>query len=326
MATRPDRPDYLTYLPPAYVDDPEGLFAGFVRLYEALMAGSDEIPVRPLGASVAIDVVPPGLVGGTSDDVSFDGETRTLTFFGEMSDSRLAELLDLGSVLPAEDRAAYEQILTERLHPLTQGQKESLPGLEQLLDDIARYTDPERAPGGIRPSGTEAGFFDDDFVQYLAGWVSLSVAEHWPLKKVRRLIQGIVPLYKRRGTISGIRRFLELFVESPVVVSEELGIQVGVRSTVERDTTVGGLPHIFQVEIPYGHRVASAPPVPFDMENLRFVASNVRTVLDEERPAHTDYTIGYNFPGIVVGHYSTAGWDTLVWPHSETIDMPREEE
>jgi phage tail-like protein len=323
VATRPDRPDYLTYLPPAYVDDPEGLYAGFVKLYEALMAGNREIPVRPLRASVSIDVIPPALIGAPGD-VTYDTETRTFTFLGEMSHTRLAELLALGSVLSADERATYEQILTERLHPLTQGQTEAVPGLEQLLDDIARYTDPERAPGGNRPSSAEAGFFDEDFVQYLAGWVSLSVTDNWPLSKTRRLIQNIVPLYKRRGTITGIRRFLEIFVEAPVRVSEELGIQVGVRSTVERDTTVGGLPHIFQVEIPYGYREVSAPPVPIDINNLRFVASNVRTVLDEERPAHTDYTIGYNFPGIVVGHYSTAGWDTLVWPNAETIDVPRE--
>lgn len=326
MAARPDRPDYLTYLPPAYVDDPEGLYAGFVKLYETLMSGSGEIPVRPLRASVAIDFVPPALIGAAGD-ITYDAETRTLTFLGEMSDTRLDELLVLGSsVLTTEEFATYRQILTERLHPLTQGQTEAVPGLEQLLDDIARYTDPERTPGGRRQSGAEMGFFDDDFVQYLAGWVSLSVTGNWPLSKSRRLIQNIVPLYKRRGTLTGIRRFLEIFVEAPVKVSEELGIQVGVRSTVERDTTVGGLPHIFQVEIPFGYREVSEPPVPIYMDNLRFVASNVRTVLDEERPAHTDYTIGYTFPGIVVGHYSTAGWDTLVWPHDETIDVPREEE
>ena len=40
----------------------------------------------------------------------------------------------------------------------------------------------------------------------------------------------------------------------------------------------------------------------------------VRRVVDLEKPAHTDYRALYRFPGVIVGDYSTVGWDTLLWP------------
>lgn len=239
------RPPYASYLPPVYLDAPDGVLARLVALFEALMAGMENAPLRVLAP----------------------------------------------------------------------GRTEAVPGLEQLLDGIERYSDPLEAPAGSADDGGATRFFDDDFLPYLAGWVALGLRQHWPEAKKRRLIAGIVPLYKLRGTLEGIARILEIFVESPVRIREELGIQVGVRATVDVDTTVGGLPHRFRVEIPYGYREAGEPnPRRFDFEFLRFLSGNVREVLDLEKPAHTDYEAVYDLPGIVVGEYSTVEWDTVIWP------------
>lgn len=239
-----NRLPYASYLPPVYLDAPDGVLARLLALFEALMAGMEDPPLRLLAP----------------------------------------------------------------------GRTEAVPGLERLLDGIGRYSDPLEAPAGSVDDDTP-GFFDDDFLPYLASWVALGLRQHWPEAKKRRLIAGIVPLYKLRGTREGIARTLEIFVESPVRIREELGIQVGVRATVDVDTTVGGLPHRFRVEIPYGYRETGEPnPLHFDLEFLRFLSGNVREVLDLEKPAHTDYEAVYDLPGIVVGEYSTVEWDTLLWP------------
>ncbi len=196
-----------------------------------------------------------------------------------------------------------------------EGGREKLPGLEQILDGIGRYSDPLAAPARAEAEGiSDQGFFDDDFLPFLASWLALTLRQHWSEAKRRRLIQNIVPLYKKRGTVEGITRFLEVFVEYPIQVTEWLGIQIGRRSTVGVDTTVG-VPHMFLVEIAYGER-KSEEPQPFDFAYLRQVTHNTREILDLEKPAHTDYRALYRFPGVIVGEDSTVGLATLLWPGS----------
>jgi phage tail-like protein len=313
----------MSYLPRSYLDDPRGVFARLTSIFETLMAGGEETLVRLLSARVNIDVVPASLVSSAAADVRYSAARRELVFLGEMSPARRSALLTASTELAPAAASLYVAAI-EELFRLSREQSEMIPGLEQLLDDVQRYSDPQRAPARSRPEGAEAGYFDDGFLEYLGGWVALSLQSRWPEAKQRTLIQEIVPLYKRRGTLHGIRRFLEIFVEAPVEVSEELGIQVGVRSTIDQDTRVGGLPHEFRVRIPYGFRASGdTTPRPFDLEFLNRLAANTVEILDEERPAHTDYRVGYRFPGFVVGHYSTVQWDTLLWPHAQTIDIPR---
>ncbi len=322
------RPRYASYLPPAYLDAADGLprgtggtfLARFVALFEAFMSGPGATPRRLLESWVAVDALPAVLAPEISPegDLRYEPQSRRLVFTGEMSAARRTELLALGSAIaePAE-HAAYQQSL-ELLAERSLGRHEELPAVEQLLDAVERYSDPFAAPSPVRPDaeGIPAqGFFDDDFLPYLASWVALTLKQHWPEAKKHRLISGIVPLYKKRGTVEGLTRVLEIFLEYPVRVTEELGIQVGVRSTVEVDTAVGGLPHMFKVAITYGHREAGdAAPRRFDFQFLRFITENTTEVLDLEKPAHTDYHASYNFPGFIVGEYSTVEWDTLIWP------------
>jgi hypothetical protein len=213
--------------------------------------------------------------------------------------------------------AGLEEPSLRKLDP--EGKKtEFLQGIEQLLDRIHLYSDPMKAPGPDTAAGAEngpwRGYFDENFLPYLAGWLALTLKKRWPAVKQRRLIHSIVPLYKKRGTLQGISEFLKIFVESPVRVHEELGLQVGIRATVGTNTIVGGWPHLFKVEIIYGYRESQeVTPKRFDVEFLRFISDNTIEILNLEKPAHTDYRVLYNFPGFVVGEYSTVGWDTLLW-------------
>lgn len=325
MSNHTLRPRYAAYLPASYQAAEDSAFERLVRLYEMLMAGRGDRPSRLLKSWVELDV-------GTIDDASFlesevdihyDQDTRRLIFIGTMSSARQLELEDSGITVGLTNGALddYRSGIRE-LYNRSQNREEEITGLEALLDNIQRFSDPQSIPSPVFDDSVgEGGYFDDDFIPYLASWVALSLQQQWPEVKKRRLIQSIVPIYKKRGTLDGIRTLLEIFVESPVTISEELGLQVGVRSTIKEDTRVGGLPHMFRVEIPYGFRDAGDPPRPFDFTFIRRVTDNTREVLDLEKPAHTDYTAGYRFPGIIVGDYSTIQYDTLIWPREQVLEI-----
>ncbi|WYL93010.1 MAG: phage tail protein [Gloeotrichia echinulata IR180] len=68
--------------------------------------------------------------------------------------------------------------------------------LEQAIASIATLFDPKSTP--------------KEFLNWLAGWVALSLRDDWEQEAQRRFISRIVSLYKQRGTKAGMTemRFL----------------------------------------------------------------------------------------------------------------------
>lgn len=318
------RPAYSSYLPSAYLAEANGLLDHLIQMFEMLMAGRKEEPVRPLLSWVEIENVAPAVSVGltmTAAGASYNAPRNRLVFLGEMTAAERAalEALVVGAGLTTANQGRHLDAIA-KLHQRSQGREEAVPGLERLLDGIARYSSPIEAPGAsIDASEGETGYFDDDFVPYLARWVALTLRQHWPDAKRRRLIQIIVPLYKKRGTPDGIRQVLELFIEWPVRIREDLGLVIGERSTVAEDTTVGGTPHFFLVDIPFGYREPGTPPVRFDLSSLGSVVGFTRDVVDQEKPAHTDYAARIQYPGFIIGRYSTIEFDTLIGSTQPTL-------
>lgn len=310
------RPAYSSYLPSAYLAEPDGLLDRLIQMFETLMAGREEQPVRSLESWVEIENLDPSVstrIESTVDRAHYDEGRSRIVYLGKMI---VADRLALVALVPAPPISDAETRYVEAIEELfvrTHRGEEPIPGLEQLLDGIARYSDPIAAPGTSRDASKgETGHFDDNFIPYLAQWVALTLRQRWPDVKRRRLIQAIVPLYKKRGTPDGIRQVLELFVEWPVKIVEDLGLVIGERSTVEQDTTVGGTPHFFRVDIPFGHRERGAPPERLELDVLRSLVANTRDVVNQEKPAHTDYAARIDVPGFIIGEYSTVEFDTLI--------------
>jgi len=162
------------------------------------------------------------------------------------------------------------------------------PGIEQTIDKIHEFFDPELTPA--------------EFLQWLAGWVALILREDWkPLPK-RRLIKRIVPLYKKRGTKSGLLEYLRIFDLPNVQLDEDItGLYVGnapgseIKTAVGINTFVGGLlPHFFIVTI----RFSEITSLGFIQEMI----NETKAIIDLEKPAHTYYALRFDFPGIYVGN------------------------
>jgi phage tail-like protein len=101
----------------------------------------------------------------------------------------------------------FEQVLTD---------------FEDLLAVIDRYF----APALTAP----------DFLPWLAQWVALVLDENWDEPKRRQLIADALELHRLRGTVAGIRRYLQIYDEQYAVQFRESrvpgGMQIGVSSRI----------------------------------------------------------------------------------------------
>ena len=68
--------------------------------------------------------------------------------------------------------------------------------LAAKVDDIVRYLDPMTT--------------DVEFLPWLSSWVALTLRADWSEETPRSFLQQIVPLYRDRGTRTGLQRMLTL--------------------------------------------------------------------------------------------------------------------
>lgn len=112
----------------------------------------------------------------------------------------LASPHPLGAALPAlyqED--AFAQRLTASLD-------EVLSPIFASLDGLASYLDPALAPA--------------DFLDWLAGWVGVSLDETWPIERRRQLVADAAQLYRSRGTVSGLAAHVAIYTGGEVLIED----------------------------------------------------------------------------------------------------------
>lgn len=161
-------------------------------------------------------------------------------------------------------------------------------GIERILDNIHDNFDPDVT--------------DEDFLPWLAGWVALSFkdgerwsGERWSseriaeLERERELMIKIVPLYLKRGTKEGLEEYLKIYLGEKVqkikIIDEKSPFQIGVNSTVGKDTIIDGLPLYFFV-------VNVFIPTT-DIQERKKIEKSIRKIIDTEKPAHTSYQIKF---------------------------------
>jgi phage tail-like protein len=208
----------------------------------------------------------------------------------------------------------------------------SLRSLDGIIDAFPNRLDPGITPIDAAPAGELPR---SAFLDYLATWVALTFDQNWDLAKKREWLKRIVPLYKRRGTRSGISEYLAMFVGHQSSV-EELpgGFIVGSKpnATVGFSSFIAGAPaHFFRVRINYGF-----PPDTFSIDAWKNVRKGTRAIVDLEKPAHTYYALHARTPGIIVGGAvyggskspnplarnkgrATVGRDSLIWQASTPV-------
>ncbi|MFC4856139.1 phage tail protein [Actinophytocola glycyrrhizae] len=78
------------------------------------------------------------------------------------------------------------------------------------LDCLVDYFDPYLAP--------------EDFLEWIAGWVGISLEEGWPIERRRAVVATAVEMYRMRGTVAGLRANLQVLTGGRVEVADSGGV------------------------------------------------------------------------------------------------------
>jgi phage tail-like protein len=180
----------------------------------------------------------------------------------------------------------------------------------------------------------------EEALPWLASFLGMTLDERWPLAARRQLIDEGPELWRTRGTIRGLTRFLELYLGRPPVLIEHwrlrglggalladeqsslfagaaVGMNLRVGGAVGRpgeEPLEGDAAGAFET---HAHRFSVLVPAVLDAEG----AAVVRDILEAQRPAHSVVEVCTVATGMRVGiglHVELlsvigrgSGWDTL---------------
>lgn len=172
---------------------------------------------------------------------------------------------------------------------------------ETQINTVFKYFDPKTVPG--------------DFLEWLASWLNLALEEEWEEEKKKQLIGEAYGIYKKKGTPDGLSRFIAIYTGEAPFILEHAGeskpmvlnkkFRLGIDSILTRSPVRGfrlGMGSI--IGRTALRETAVSPQDPFLPAAHRFTVvlnltapdyrrfeTGVRRILDEEKPAHTVYTL-----------------------------------
>lgn len=173
--------------------------------------------------------------------------------------------------------------------------------LETDISQVFRYFDPDTVP--------------QNFLSWLSSWLNMALEEDWLEGKKRQFIKEASTLYKQKGTPGGIRRLLEIYTEKTPIILEHskigksmvlgkefrLGvssilIQAPIRGFSLGDDSILGraalrdkVQSIEDPFLPLVHRFTIV--INLSSEEFTLYEKGLRRILDEEKPAHTAYSL-----------------------------------
>jgi len=213
-----------------------------------------------------------------------------------------------------------------------------LGGLEDRITDLPRLFDPDAAPNGEFPS----------WLSWLAGWLAFDLNEVWSEADTRTYLAEAFEWYGRRGTVEGLRRYIKLYagvearIEEPARDTElwslgensTLGFSTRLASGHAQGAVVGTTATLGQSHLTRGDDFGAAL---FEDLAHRFcvqvycaelrrpgVLEDVRTVIEREKPAHTEYHLCVIEPRMRVGSQARVGIDAVIaqGPSAARLGIP----
>jgi phage tail-like protein len=153
-----------------------------------------------------------------------------------------------------------------------------------------------------------------EFLDWQAQWVGFACDDGWSLDRKRKNLAEILPVFRQRGTVAGLNALLKILlgegikvydaVEAPALV---VGRTTELKSQFETgDAVVAGVrPFSFVVEL-------WAPTYDFTTPAILEKIAALKALVDQEKPAHTSYTLALKTATATVGVYSRVGVDILL--------------
>jgi phage tail-like protein len=155
--------------------------------------------------------------------------------------------------------------------------------IEDLLDHVHNYFDPTVCP--------------EEFLPWLASWSAMVVDLDWPVEKKRAIIRSAIELYGIRGTVRGLKKFLELFTgHEPKLLENEWpfkGFRIGTPALIGIDSVILPPVHLSRCFI-------VQMPVKFTNVTPEMVI-RIHQIVQMERPANTHYYLRFAAEGEAQG-------------------------
>jgi phage tail-like protein len=173
--------------------------------------------------------------------------------------------------------------------------------LDVEINQIFEYFDPDKTPA--------------EFLAWLARWLNVGLEEEWDANRKRRLLNRAWELYENKGTRSGLASLIDVVAGWRVQILEDarllepiplggkwhLGRNTFVRCNPERGFRLGDSSLLGSVAI---RREPQGTTDPFlvaahrftvlvfgDPDKVRRDEQHIRNLIDENKPAHTVYTL-----------------------------------
>jgi phage tail-like protein len=183
-----------------------------------------------------------------------------------------------------------------------------LTGVEDRYEWFSRALDPCAAP--------------PDVIDWLALLIDLTFDPSWPVQRRRALVASAMGLYKQRGTLAGLTRYVEIYTGIQPAISEGFLRRPGRPAFLGGQGSILGctlaLTRVVPETVPdeqlyrdYAHRftVLLYLSDPCDADVVVPVVDRIVAV---NRPAHTVYTIAPLYPEARVGLQATVGLDLVL--------------
>ncbi|WP_319549551.1 phage tail protein [Desulfogranum marinum] len=149
-----------------------------------------------------------------------------------------------------------------------------------------------------------------EVLPWLAGFIGMTLDERWPLNARRTLIRNGVWLFRYRGTVTGLKRFIEIYLCRSIEIVEHFKVSglggaivgeadaLASRAVLGAGFRVGGnVGHTEAVSVneetiedafeSHAHRFSIVIPISLDQEKKEVI----KHILDLHRPCHTMYDI-----------------------------------
>ncbi|MDJ0628978.1 MAG: phage tail protein [Rhodobacter sp.] len=200
----------------------------------------------------------------------------------------------------------------------------------QPLNTLAALIDPMATPAA------EMGAHGPDFLDWLAGWIGLSLDRNWPAERRRQLVAEAPALFRIRGTVEGLRRTVEIYTgldprlvehyrmrrwltldESRLDGSEALWgpdmirrLELDSYAEIGRFALVDGGDPLTDPVAVFAHRATVYVPVSEDFSDADL--AGLEAVVDAARPAHVAVDVRVMRPQFVIGCDTLLGVNTVL--------------
>lgn len=167
---------------------------------------------------------------------------------------------------------------------------------DEKFDQLNDYFGVANPPADANWQATvtsEVSTWLSNLLNWQSTWIGLSCDNNWTLDSKREIMATILPVFRQRGTAAGLEELLNTYVDGDIAVNDVVSapaMTVGHTTRLKAgyetgDPVVGGVrPFAFQV-------VLTVPT--FDLTSPAVLAqvAAIRALVDQEKPAHTSYTV-----------------------------------